>query len=93
MKAVDGKSVVIYTTSLCGFCFAAKSLLDNKGVAFKEVAVDGDHETRQALMQETGQRTVPQIWIGRKHVGGFTDLAELEQSQALDAMLAELTVG
>ena len=85
--------MVIYTTSLCGFCVAAKSLLDSKGVAFKEIAVDGDQETRQALIQATGQRTVPQIWIGRQHIGGFTDLAELEQSQVLDTLLAELTVG
>ena len=82
--------VSIYTTRLCGFCRAAKHLLQTKKINFEEIPVDGDRAMRQELVQRTGQRTVPQIWIGKKHVGGFTDLAKLEQSGQLDEVLAQV---
>ena len=83
------KPVVIYTTQLCGFCHAAKRLLSSKAVDFEEIAADGNHELRRELAERTGQDTVPQIWIGQKHVGGFTDLLELERQGLLDTMLAK----
>ena len=81
--------VKIYTTALCGYCHAAKRLLGDKGVEFEEIPVDRNNEMRLKLMEQTGQRTVPQIWVGETHVGGFTDLAALEQSGKLNELLQE----
>ncbi len=81
--------VVIYTTQLCGYCHAAKRLLSEKGVSFAEIDVSGDMERRAEMMQRAnGRRTVPQIFIGDHHVGGFDDLAALERSGKLDPLLA-----
>jgi glutaredoxin 3 len=81
------KDVTIYTTKWCPFCIRAKMLLDNKGVNYKEFAVDGKPELRQEMMNKSGQRTVPQIWIGKQHVGGCDDLFALERSGKLTALL------
>lgn len=83
------KEVVMYTTKLCGFCRAAKKLLDGKGVEYETIAVDFDAEKREEMMQRSGRRTVPQIFIGDYHVGGFDDLSELESDGKLDGLLAE----
>lgn len=81
--------VEIYTTPLCGFCHAAKRLLKDKGVAFDETDVSGDRAARQQMMNRAhGRHTVPQIFIGGKHVGGCDELFALEQSGKLDPMLA-----
>ena len=81
--------VVIYTTQLCGYCHAAKRLLSEKGVSFAEIDVSGDMERRAEMMSRAnGRRTVPQIFIGDTHVGGFDDLAALERSGKLDPLLA-----
>lgn len=82
------KEVVMYTTGLCGFCRAAKKLLDRKGVEYQTIAVDFDSEKRQEMMDRSGRRTVPQIFIGDHHVGGFDDLNALESDGKLDALLA-----
>ncbi len=82
------KPVVMYTTKLCGYCRAAKKLLDGKGVEYQIIAVDFDSEKRAEMMQRSGRRTVPQIFIGDQHVGGFDDLSELESDGKLDGMLA-----
>ncbi len=79
--------VVMYSTGLCGFCRAAKRLLDNKGVEYQSIAVDRDAEKRQEMMDRSGRRTVPQIFIGDHHVGGFDDLQALESAGELDALL------
>lgn len=81
-------SVVIYTTRFCPFCIRAKMLLQSKGAAFQEIAVDYEPELRQEMMQKSGRHTVPQIWIGEKHVGGCDDLYALERAGQLDVMLA-----
>lgn len=81
--------VKIYTSRLCGFCVAAKRLLDQKDVVYEEISVDNEPTKRQEAMTLSGQRTVPQIWIGDLHVGGFTDLAGLEQQGKLDALLKQ----
>ena len=75
--------VKIYTTSLCGFCHAAKRLLDARGIAFEEVDVAGDQKTRQWLVEATGQRTVPQVFIGEESIGGYTELSALDSSGEL----------
>lgn len=80
--------VVMYTTAVCPFCVNAKRLLEGKGVEFKEIRVDREPGLRERMMAESGQRTVPQIWIGETHVGGFTDLWALDKSGKLDDMLA-----
>lgn len=80
--------VTMYTTRFCPYCVAARRLLKAKGVEYTEIGVDGDHELRQQMQEKAGQRTVPQIWIGQRHVGGFTDLASLAADGELDQLLA-----
>jgi len=82
------KSVKIYTTTYCGYCVRAKDLLKRKGVSYEEVDVSGDDDARAQLVERSGgQRTVPQIFIGDTHVGGYTDLAQLDRDKKLDLML------
>ncbi|MDY0007127.1 MAG: glutaredoxin 3 [Spongiibacteraceae bacterium] len=80
--------VVIYTTRFCPYCVRAKMLLDSKGVAYREIAVDGDAERRQEMRRLAGRNTVPQIWIGEQHVGGCDELWALERAGKLDTLLA-----
>ncbi|WP_170420991.1 glutaredoxin 3 [Ruegeria arenilitoris] len=83
------KPVVIYTSPLCGFCQAAKRLLNQKGVAFEEIDVLMNPKRKPEMIQRAGgRRTVPQIFIGDTHVGGCDDLYELEQAGKLDPLLA-----
>ena len=79
--------VCLYTTRFCPYCVRAKQVLDSKGVSYQELAVDNDPKLRQEMMKRSGRRTVPQIWIGNKHVGGFDDLWALEQTDRLDKLL------
>jgi glutaredoxin 3 len=79
--------VTIYTTPYCGFCVAAKRLLNKKGVDFNEIDVSRNPELRQEMMQKAGRHTVPQIWIGEVHVGGFDEMNELEWNGKLDPLL------
>ena len=82
------KPVKIYTTNYCGFCLRAKDLLKRKGVDFQEIDVTGDDAERARLVEASGGlRTVPQIWVGDTHVGGYTDLAKLDSEGRLDGML------
>jgi glutaredoxin 3 len=84
------KPVLVYSTRICPYCVMAKRLLQGKGVAFVDVPVDAD-STRRAEMQvrSGGRRTVPQIFIGERHVGGYDDLAALERAGQLDPLLAD----
>lgn len=85
----DMPAVTIYTTAWCPYCKAAKSLLAKKGVAFDEIDVDGKPELRQAMTARAGGRTsVPQIFIGEKHVGGSDDIHALDARGELDKLLA-----
>lgn len=79
--------VVIYTTRVCPFCLRAKHILDSKGVAYTEVAVDGQPALRAEMEARAGQYTVPQIWIDELHVGGCTDLMALDYQGELDVLL------
>lgn len=81
--------VLIYVTSWCPYCHAAKSLLRDKKVRYAEVDVDGRHELRSWLSKTTGQRTVPQVFINGKSMGGFSDISALDQAGKLDPLLAE----
>jgi glutaredoxin 3 len=81
------KPVKIYTTPYCAFCVRAKRLLERKQVPYQEIDVAGDDEARMKLIEQTGRRTVPQIFIGDKHVGGSDDLYALEEKGELDPLL------
>ena len=80
--------VVLYTTPNCSYCVQAKRLLVRKGIAYREIDVSRDGALRTEVMARSGQRTVPQIWIGEYHVGGFDELYALERAGTLDALLA-----
>jgi glutaredoxin 3 len=81
------KPVKIYTTPICPYCTRAKRLLDTKGVPYEEIDVSGDDQARMDLAERTGRRTVPQIFIGEEHIGGFYELRELERSGELEQAL------
>lgn len=81
-------TVRVYSTAYCPYCVMAKRLLDNKGVAYEEIRVDQDLARRDEMMQQSGRRTVPQIFVGSTHVGGFDDLSALDRAGGLDPLLA-----
>ena len=80
--------VKIYTTRTCGYCVAAKRLLSSRGISYEEVDVSRDDDKRAWLVEATGRRTVPQIFIGGQSIGGYHELAELDRSGRLAAMVA-----
>ncbi len=80
--------VTIYTTPICGYCAMAKGLLKRKGVAFDEIDVMSNPVLRSEMEQKSGRSTVPQIWIGERHVGGCDDLHALERAGQLDMLLS-----
>lgn len=80
--------ILIYTANLCSYCIMAKRLLDKKGVSYTEINVDAKPGLREEMMHKTKRRTVPQIYIGDFHVGGFDDLYALDQQNKLDPLLA-----
>lgn len=82
--------ILLYTTPYCGYCRAAKNLLDRKGLEFEEIDVAFDEALRAEMLQRAnGMRTVPQIFINGRHVGGYQELAALERESKLDAWLGE----
>jgi len=83
------KSITVYTTDYCGYCTAAKALLKSKGIPFQEIDVTKDPALRQEVMQRSGRRTVPQIFIGDESIGGFTELRALDSSGELDQKMAD----
>ena len=81
--------IVVYTTPFCGYCSAAKRLLSSKGAEFTEVDVMMDAERRAEMIERSsGRRTVPQIFIGKRHIGGYDDLSALDSSGELDELLS-----
>ena len=81
--------VVMYSTAVCPFCLMAERLLRAKGVAeIEKIRVDLDPARRDEMVQRTGRRTVPQIYVGERHVGGYDDLAALDRAGGLDPLLA-----
>ncbi|MBA4284324.1 MAG: glutaredoxin 3 [Xanthomonadaceae bacterium] len=83
------KPVTVYSTRICPYCMMAKRLLTQKGVPYEEILIDGNEQLRVDLMARTGRRTVPQIYVGEQHVGGFDDLAALERAGQLDPLLRD----
>ena len=81
-------NVTMYTTAVCPYCIRAERLLESKGIKnVNKIRVDLDPAQRQVMMEKTGRRTVPQIYVGDTHVGGFDDLYALEQQGRLDPLL------
>ena len=81
--------VMMYATGVCPFCVMAERLLRSKGVSdIEKVRVDLEPKRRDEMVERTGRRTVPQIYVGDRHVGGFDDLAALDRAGGLDPLLA-----
>ena len=81
--------VLMYATGVCPFCVRAEMLLKSRGVTgIEKIRVDLDTQQREAMMKRTGRRTVPQIFIGETHIGGYDDLVALDRSGKLDPLLA-----
>jgi glutaredoxin 3 len=81
--------VVMYSTAVCPFCLMAERLLKSKGIAnIEKIRVDLEPQRRQEMMDRTGRRTVPQIYVGERHIGGYDDLSALDRAGGLDPLLA-----
>lgn len=81
------KEVTIYTTPICGYCIRAKRLLQSRGIKYTEINAWGNTELRAWLREKSGQRTVPQIFIGETSIGGYTELHLLDQKGVLMSLL------
>lgn len=79
--------IEVYTSAFCGYCSAAKRLLERKGVSYEEIRIDQLAGKREEMVQRSGRRTVPQIFIGDTHVGGFDDISALDRAGGLDRLL------
>lgn len=80
-------AVRLYTKRNCPYCVRAKALLDRKGVAYQEIDAEGDEALRSWLVKATGQMTVPQVFVGDRSLGGFSDIAALDRAGDLDPIL------
>ena len=83
-----GAAVVIYVTEYCGFCRMAEGLLRRKSIAYEAVDVTNSAEARSWLIESTGQRTVPQVFIHGRSIGGYSELSALDRAGKLDGLLA-----
>jgi glutaredoxin 3 len=81
---------LMYTTAVCPYCIMAERLLVAKGVVIEKVRIDLEPTRRAEMMEKTGRRTVPQIYIGETHVGGYDDLAALDRAGKLDPLLQSI---
>lgn len=82
------QKIIMYCTAFCPYCVAAERLLKSRGVAdIDKISVDADPRLREEMMNRTGRRTVPQIYIGETHVGGFDDLSALDKAGGLMPLL------
>lgn len=82
--------IKLYATAVCPYCVMAERLLRSKGVTeIEKIRVDLDSALKEEMMLKSGRRTVPQIWIGEQHIGGFDDLSALDRAGGLDPLLAE----
>lgn len=81
--------IVMYSSGWCGYCQRARALLERKGLAFREIDVEQDAALRAEMIARSGKRSVPQIFIGSRHVGGFEELYALEREGGLDQSLRQ----
>src|SRR5262249_6502694 len=89
-REIDVSKIVMYATEWCPYCRRAEQLLKTKGVEFDKIRVDLQPELRQEMQRRSGRTSVPQIWIGERHIGGYDDMAALDREGGLDPLLAEL---
>jgi glutaredoxin 3 len=87
---MSAPQIVMYTKSWCPYCERARALLKSKGVAFTEIDIESQPEQREEMVRRSGRRTVPQIFIGIRHIGGSDDIHELDAAGGLDPLLAAL---
>ena len=88
MSGATHPEVLMYSTAWCPYCERARALLQRKSVEYREVKVDDEPDQREVMLKRSnGRRTVPQIFIGETHVGGFDDLYALDRSGELDRLL------
>lgn len=80
--------IVMYSSAWCGYCHRARSLLQSKDVEFRELVIDGNAALRQEMIARAGRITVPQIFVGERHIGGCDELVSLDRAGKLDALLA-----
>jgi len=86
---VSNPEIIMYSTHICPYCDRARALLQRKQATFREIKVDTQPDERDIMMKRSGgRRTVPQIFIGERHVGGFDDLVALDRAGELDSLLA-----
>jgi glutaredoxin 3 len=91
---VSGETIVtLYGNRSCAYCGAARMLLTKKGIAFNDVVVSDDPALLDEMQQRTGRQSVPQVFVGDRHVGGFNELDALARSGELDELLAGQTAG
>ncbi len=79
--------VQIYTTAICPYCVRAKSLLERKGIGYEELRIEGSRDLMREMLERSKRRTVPQIFIDDRHVGGYSDIAMLDNRDELDPLL------
>ena len=79
--------ITMYSTRYCPFCMAARSLFEGRNLPYKDIGVDGEPELRRQMTALSGRQTVPQIWVGDQHIGGFDELRALERDGQLDKLL------
>ena len=84
--------IVVYSSPFCGYCGAAKRLLDRKGVAYCEINVMFDPDKRAEMVARSGRQTVPQVFLGDRHLGGFDDLDALDKRGELDRLLTAAAI-
>jgi glutaredoxin 3 len=84
------KTIKVYSARMCGYCRAAERLLNSKGVSYDVIKVDEDPALYEHMKEISGRHTVPQIFIGDYHVGGFDDLSAINQTGELDKLLADI---
>ncbi|MGI8561060.1 MAG: glutaredoxin 3 [Luteimonas sp.] len=80
--------ITLYTSAVCGYCVAAKNFLKSRGLQWREVRIDTDPAEREKMMAKARRTSVPQIFVGETHVGGYDDLMALHRAGKLDALLA-----
>jgi len=84
---VSSSEVIIYSTAICPYCTAAKRFLDSKGIGWREVRIDTDEQARTRMLAKAKRSSVPQIFIGEVHVGGYDDLIALDRAGRLTELL------
>ena len=86
-QTTDHAPITLYTSAVCGYCVAAKNFLKSRGLEWNEVRIDLDAGERERMVERAGRTSVPQIFIGETHVGGYDDLVALQRAGGLEALL------